>query len=493
MSERAMDRGILTALPVTAPMPLIRASRSILARHHAPGMAVVIALALVIGADAAAAQRGVLAPSGRLPRRQRAGLLKCDPGWTALRELRTPARQRVYVEAPVTVRNSAGTFLIGSPAYVWDDSTTFLSERSTLSVGSVGVRLLDDTMTVPLPPLPTATQPYMPIAVGRGRSLLAVWGTSSDTSGSGVWHQDTLWEATLDHGRWSAARPVLATGEFVWHRGAGGYIANDSVLVVAFPSTGSTETAGRAVTVMMRTRDVWRTRRIDIGGFGPRAVAVATAGPDELLIAGVGAIERGTMQVANGVYAIRVSMRDTAAAPRINVIRDIGNGHAEDPAVYRTPRGEYVVWRQPGRQVFADDSLIEATSPDHGESWTVTSAISLEGDTRGMSVQPLGDGRAVAMALDIRRREIRMLRRTMERWTLEPEAFPDASTSPMIAALSDRISLSFGQTRPSAAPDGVHDAPVLVAASRSHRCEPSSAMTLPQRLRAPPRGKSTLR
>ena len=470
-------------------MLLIRASCSILVRHHARRMAVVIALALLAGADGAAAQREDVASSGRLSRRQGADPLKCDSRWTALRELRTPGRQRVYVEAPVIVRNAVGTFLIGSPAYVWEDSTTFLTERSTLSVGAVGVKLLDDTLAIPLPPLPTVTKPYMPIAVGRGGRLLAVWGTSSDTSGAGVWHQDTLWEATLDRGRWSAARPTLTTGEFVWHRGAGAYIADDSVLVVAFPSTGSTQAAGRAVTVMMRTRDGWHTRRIDIGGFGPQGVAIARAGPAELLIAGVGAIGRGTLQVTNGVYAIRMSMRDTAAEPRISLIRDITNGHAEDPAVYRTSHGEHVVWRQPGREVSADDSLIEATSRGRGESWTVTSALSLEGDTRGMSVQTLGNGRAVAMALDIRRGEIRMLRRTMEHWILEPEAFPDARTSPMISALSDRISVSFGQTRPSAAPDGVHDAPVLVTASRSHRCEPASAMASQQRLRAPPPGQ----
>jgi hypothetical protein len=452
-------------------------------------MVVAIGFVLLAGADAVAAQRTGGASSGRGPRQQRAARLNCNSPWTAVRELRTPARQRIYVEAPVTVSNAVGTFLIGSPTYVWEDSTEFLNERSALNVGTVGVRLLSDTVAVPLPPLPTATKPYLPIAVGRGDGLLAVWGTSSDTSGSGVWHQDTLWEATLARGRWSAARPILTSGEFVWHPGAGAYITNDSVLVVAFPSVDSTQAAGRGVTVMMRTRDRWRTRRIDLGGFGLRGVAVARVGPAELLIAGVGSIERDTIQVLNGVYAIRMSTRDSTSEPRISVLRDISNGHAEDPAVYRTPRGEHVVWRQPGRQTFADDSLIEATSRDHGESWTVTSAISLDGDTRGMSVQSLGDGDAVAMVLDARRGAIRTLRRTREQWTLQPEAFPDARTIPMISAPSDRVSVFFGQTRPSVAPDGVHDAPVLVTNSRPHRCEPSSAMPSQQRLRAPPPGQ----
>jgi len=64
----------------------------------------------------------------------------------------------------------------------------------------------------------------------------------------------------------------------------------------------------------------------------------------------------------------------------------------------------------------------------------------------------------------------------------------------MISAPSNRTSVSFGQTRPSTAPDGqLHDAPVLVSASRPHRCELPSAMRSQKRLRAPPRGKSTLR
>lgn len=394
----------------------------------------------------------------------------------------------------MTVRNTVGTFLIGSPTYVWADSTTFVDETSVHHVGDVGVKLFDDTTAVPLPPLPTATKPYMPIAVARGAKLLAVWGTSADTSLTGIWHQDTLWEATLDHGRWSTARPILTSGEFVWHPGAGSYFVDDSSLVLAFPSTDTTRMRRSGVTVIMRSRDRWRVRRIDVGGFGPRGVAVTRTAPSELLIAGVGSIERDGIRVSNGVYVTRVSTSDSTAEPRFTVIREFAHAHAEDPAVFRTAREEHVVWRQPGRGVSASDSLVEATSRNHGEAWAVTSALSLDGDTRGMTVVRLADVDAEAMAYDGRRGEIRTLRRTMEHWTLRPEAFPDARTIPMISVSSDRISVSFGQVRPSTAPDGLlHDAPVLVTASRPHRCEPSSAMPSQKRLRAPPRGKSTLR
>ena len=123
----------------------------------------------------------------------------------------------------------------------------------------------------------------------------------------------------------------------------------------------------------------------------------------------------------------------------------------------------------------------------------MTSAVSLDGDTRGMHAVPLADGSAEAMALDIGHRKILTLRRSMGRWALTPEAFLDAKTIPMITAPSDQISVSFGQTRSSSGPDGAYDAPVLVTASRALRCEPPSAMPSRKRLRAPPRGKPTLR
>lgn len=469
-------------------------SRALSARLNARHATAAFALALVASAHGAAAQRTNLVSGPTRQPHRRSSVLACDSAWTGLRELRTPARQRVYVEAPVTVRNAVGTFLIGSPTYVWADASAFVNESSIRHAGDVGVQLLDDSTAVPLPPLPTVRKPYMPIAVGRGAKLLAVWGTSSDTSGSGVWHQDTLWEATLDRGRWTAPRPILTTGEFVWHPGAGSYIADDSSLVLAFPSTDTTRITRRGVTIVMRSRDRWRTRRIDIGGFGPHGIAVAKLAPTELLVMGVGSIERDTIRVLNGVYAVRMSTSDTSSEPRVGVIRDITNGHAEDPAAYSTPQGEHLVWRQPGRQIFADDSLIEATSRDHGRSWAVTSAISLAGDTRGMRVLSPSDDDAEAMALDVRRRVIRTLRRTMDHWTLRPEAFPDAMTIPMIASARDRTTALFGQVRPSTAPDGLlHDAPVLVSTSRLHRCAPPSATPSLKRLRAPPRGKSTLR
>ena len=462
---------------------------------HTRRAAVAIGLAMLLGADVVPAQRTGVVSSTSRPHLHREGLLACDTAWTSLRELRTPTRQRVYVEAPVTVANTVGTFLIGAPTYVWADSATFIDERSIRHAGNVGVRLLDDSTAIPLPPLPIASKPYMPIAVARGAKLLVVWGTSADSSDRAVWHQDTLWEATLEAGRWNAPRPILAAREFKWHPGAGSFIADDSSLVLAFPSSDETRLGAPAgVIVMVRSRDRWRSRRIDVGGLGAAGVAVMRSAPDELLIAAAGSMERDGIHLLNGVYTIRLSTRTSAGDPRFTVVRRFDRAHAEDPALFRTARSEHFVWRQPGRLISANDSLIEASSRDHGESWTVTSAASLDGDTRGMNVASLGSGDAVAMALDIRRGAIRTLRRTMEHWTLTSESFPDAKTMPMITVPSDRTSVSFGQTRPSAAPDGrLHDAPVLVSASRPHRCEPSSAMPSQKRLRAPPRGKSTLR
>lgn len=462
---------------------------------HARREIVATGLALLVFADVAAAQRTGVVASAPRPHQQRVVKPACDSAWSSLRELRTPTRQRVYVEAPVTVTNAVGTFLIGSPTFVWADTTTFINETTVRHVGDVGVQLLDDSTAILLPPLPTASKPYMPIAVGRGAKLLVVWGTSSDSSGSDVWHQDTLWEATLQAGRWSTPRPILAAREFKWHPGAGSFIADDSSLVLAFPFSDKTRfDSPHGVMVMMRSRDRWRVRRLDVGGFGPSGVAVMRSAPDELLVASVGSIERDTIHLLNGVYTIRLSTRSATAEPRFHVIRRFDKAHAEDPAVFRTARAEHFVWRQPGRLISADDSLIEAISRDHGESWTVTSAVSLEGDTRGMSVASLGYGDAVAMARDIRRSVIRTLRRTLEHWTLIPESFPDAKTIPMITAPSDRTTVWFGQVRPSTAPDELlHDAPVLVSASRPHRCEPPTAMPSQKRLRAPPRGKSTLR
>jgi hypothetical protein len=457
--------------------------------------AVAVGLALLLGADVVAAQRTVVVWSAPRPHRQRAGRLACDTGWSSLRELRTPTRQRLYVEAPLSVTNSVGTFLLGAPTFVWADTTTFIDETSVRHLGDVGVRLLDDSTAIPLPPLPIASKPYMPIAVARGAKLLVVWGTSADSAGSDVWHQDTLWEATLEAGRWSTPRPILAAREFRWHPSAGSFIADDSSLVLAFPFSDKTRfNSPRGVMVMMRSRDRWRARRIDVGDFGPVGVAVMRSAPDELLIAAAGSMQRDTVHLLNGVYTIRLSTRSPTAEPRFTIVRRFDRAHAEDPAVFRTARGEHFVWRQPGRLIAADDSLIEAISRDHGESWTVTSAVSLEGDTRGMAVASLGEGDAIAMARDIRRSVIRTLRRTREHWTLIPESFPDAKTTPMITVPSERTTVWFAQVRPSTAPDGLrHDAPVLVSASRPPRCEPPTAMPSRKRLRAPPRGKPTLR
>src|SRR5690349_15922925 len=101
-------------------------SHTVSTRLHAQRTAFAIGLALLVGADSAAAQRKTVVSSASRPHRQRAAKPACDSGWSSLRELRTPTRQRVYVEAPVTVTNTVGTFLIGSPTLVWADTSAFI-------------------------------------------------------------------------------------------------------------------------------------------------------------------------------------------------------------------------------------------------------------------------------------------------------------------------------------------------------------------------------
>ena len=449
-----------------------------------------IACIVLLCPDGVLAQSGLEATRASGARGVSARANVCDTGWTAPRVLRTAKRQPIYVEAPLTVASTRATYLVGAPAFVWADSETFATETSWRSIGAVGVQLLSDSTVVPLPPLPSATKPYMPIAVARGAKLLAMWATSWDTSAAGVFNLDTLWEATLSAGRWSAPRPIWSSGILTWHPGAASFVSDDSTLLLAFPAK-KTSPERPGVTIMTRSRKRWGTRWFEVGSVGPNAVAAMKLSASELLVAAVGSIERDGVRGDNAGYTMRISLDDSTSMPRFQVIHDEVHLSAEDPNVFRTSDGLHFVWRKGGRSVYASDSLTDATSRDGGASWAVTSTISLDSDMRGMRATSLGAHAAIALALDGRRGSIVSRRWQMGRWSAPQKEFTDAKTIPVSSMLHDRFTLAFGQTRPSRGPM-TYDAPVLVTASRALRCEPTSATSSRQRLRAPPRGKSTL-
>jgi hypothetical protein len=401
--------------------------------------------------------------------------------------LRTPAGQPLYVEAPVTVTTTHGTYLIGAPTFVWADSTAFVDQDSRRDVGAVGVKLLNDSTAIPLPPLPSVSKPYMPIAVGRGTGLVAVWGTSGDTSLAGVFAQDTLWEATLDAGRWSAARPIWTSGTFAWYPTSASYVADDASLSVAFPSR-----ARGGINVMTRSRDRWRTRWISVGNERANGVAMLRLSESELLLAVVGSIDRDGIRARNAGYVARIATTDTASEPRFTLLYESPRMSVEDPSVFGTTDALHFVWRLGGRNVPAPDSLMEATSLDGGTSWTLPKTASLEGDMRGLRARSIGGEAALAVALGIRGRSITSLRRSGEGWTVAQETFHDAKTVPMVSTVRNRVTVAFGRTRSSVGPGDPYDAPVLVTSSRASRCESASAASAGKRLRAPPRGKPTL-
>ena len=480
MSACGANRGILAALPRPRSMHLSPRSCCVVARRTALPAVVAVVSALLIHTGNARAQTTSSASQG-------ATLLACDTGWSAPRMLRTPAGQPIYVESPVTVTTKAATYLIGAPTFVWEDSRAFAKEDSKPNIGSPGVRLLNDSTAIPLPPLPSVRKPYMPIAVARGARLLVVWGTSTDTSLVGVFAQDTLWEATLDAGRWSAARPVWTSGSFKWHPGAASYIADDASLTVAFPA----RRADHGLTVMTRSRDRWRTRWIQVGGAGTNGVTLMRLSESELMLAVVGSIDRGGIRGEDASYVVRVATNDTASLPRFTLLHDVTGMSAQDPSLFRTTDAMHAVWRLGGRAP-SPDTLMEATSRDGGLNWTLSSPVSLEGDMRGLRAQQLTGSSALAMATDAGNRSITTLGRSGEGWTITRAAFPDAKTIPMISTTPDRVTVAFGRARSSVGPGDPYDAPVLVTSSRALRCEPTSATSMRKRLRAPPRGKLTL-
>ena len=416
----------------------------------------------------------------------------CDTAWSSPRELRTPLGQRVYVESPVAFSNARGRYLFGTPTFVWATRDSFATLERPLPTKAAGVKLVGEWAAVALPPLPGSMPQYTPLPVADDTSLLALWATSRDTTSSGFFNQDTLWESRLMSDRWSAPRAIWSSGEASWHPGTVALTTVGSTVVAAFPARDTTTSERTGIVVMQRRRDRWRTLWIGTGQLGVSAVALLPLTRTELLIVATGGLYRPPNDALSAVYAIRVSTTDTVDRSRFSFIRRFEHAHGVEPSVFRSSRGVHAVWRQPGIELSAHDSIVEATSVDSGASWTVTSTASLETNALGLSVLPLDDADGVGAALDVRRGTIIALRRAGRRWRLTDEVFSDARTMPKLSQQRDHAAVMFARTARSLGPEGPYDAPVLLETSRALRCESLPANRSRRRLRAPPRGESPL-
>ena len=416
----------------------------------------------------------------------------CDTGWTAPRELRTPLGQRVYVEAPVAVGDARARYLFGTPTFVWATRDSFATLGRPLPTRAAGVKLIGEWLAVPLPALPGSVPQYTPLPVTDGENLLALWATSRDTTSGGFGSQDTLWESRLQSDRWSSPRAIWSSGELSWHPGTVALTNVGSTVVAAFPARDTTRLDRSGIVVMHRMRAGWRTTWIATGQLGVTAVALLALTPTELLIVATGGLYRPPIDALNAVYAIRMSTADTIDRPRFSVIRKFEHAHGVEPSVFRSGGGIHAVWRQPGIELAAHDSIVEATSVDAGATWTTTSTASLETNVLHLATLALDDGGGVGAALDIRRGMIITLRRASSGWLLTRDVFSEARTMPKLSEIRDRAAVMFARTARSLGPEGPYDAPVLLATSRALRCESPSANRSRRRLRAPPRGESTL-
>ena len=416
----------------------------------------------------------------------------CDTTWTTPRELRTPLGHRVYVEAPVAASDARGRYLFGTPTFVWAAPDSFATLERPLPTRAAGVKLVGDWSAVPLPALPGSFPQYTPLPITHGADLLVLWATSRDTTSSGFSNQDTLWESRLIADRWSTPRAIYSAGEPSWHPGTVALTTVGSTVVAAFPARDTTRSERSGLVLMSRTRDGWRTRWFGLGNFGATAVALLPLTSTDVLIVATGGLHRPPMDAPQAVYAIRMSATDTADRPRISIIREFDHAFGVEPSVFRSSSGIHAVWRQPGIEIADHDSIVEATSADMGATWTATSAASLETNVLHLSALTANQNEGVGAALDIQRGMIITLRRSSRRWLMTRTEFPEARTMPKLSQSRNRMALMFARTARSRGPEGSYDAPVLLVTSRALRCESPPANRSRNRLRAPPRGESTL-
>ena len=482
MSGRGVGDGMLTGFR-RSDLMLTRPPRPTNHACSAAARAVAIGAVVLAHAREAGAQGAPMATRPRV----------CDTAWTVPRELRTSRGQRVYVEAPVPAAHSRGRYLLGTPTFVWATRDSFATLARPRPTKAAGVEVVGDSPATPLPALPGSMPQYTPLPIADGEGLLALWATSRDTTSAGFFYQDTLWESRLVSDRWSTPRAIWSSGgEVSWHPGTAALMSVGSTTVAAFPARDTTKAERSGVVVMQRGRNGWRTTWIGTGQLGVSAVALLPLSRTELLIVATGGLYRPPIDALNAVFAIRLSTTDTLDGSRFSIIRKFQQAHGVEPSVFRSGEGIHVVWRQPGLEPSANDSIVEATSADLGATWTVTSSASLETNVLGLSIRTLDDGDGAGVALDVRQGRIITLRRARGRWILTGEVFSEARTMPTLTRTRDRIAVMFARTARSLGPEGPYDAPVLFEASRALRCESPPANRSRKRLRAPPRGESTL-
>lgn len=398
--------------------------------------------------------------------------------WTASEVMSTRNGSPVYVEAPSAVRLTTGTALFGYPAIIWaSPDATWAADSSLRNPVAVGVVFGRNRSLMPiLPPGEPAERPYDVMAVSDGRGGAHMfWTTSPRGSNAPRLVSTRVIGAHFDGKGWSPSEDVLVADVIRWNRATAAVVAPDGeAYFVVSGSRAASEGLGGGIAYVRGRAGRWTTSWISTRSLPPGYVALHAKPGHPWVVAFIGSVETGALNVNNGAFAV-VSRDDGHTWSEIVPVRDLGNDVAHRVQLVGTPNGLlHMLWEVQARGATAITRIEHWTSRD-GLAWQRATDLTVANGIAGFQSAVTPSGVLIVVYLQLEGMHLRATDWDGKTWVSDVALGDDrASTEPSVVRLAaDSLYVVWGGVRPSA-PVGnqlVGDAPVSRWARRTSECD----------------------